>query len=63
MIRKRLACGHHSSSAELGTDTTFCKVPTGALVSASPVKFHQQRTLTDETSFTAKVNEQSGVGW
>lgn len=35
---ERLACGHHSFSAELGMGTTFCKVPKGR-VSASPVDF------------------------
>lgn len=57
----RLTGDHYSVSAELRTDTTFCKVPTGEVVSASSVRFHQRRTFIEETSFTAKVNRKNGV--
>ena len=41
--------------------TTFCKVPTGAAGSALLVKFHQRRTIIEETSLTVKMNKKSGV--
>ena len=60
-IRRGLAGGHYSFSAELGMDTTFCKVPTGTVVSAPPVELHQRRTLIEETSSAVEVNEKRGA--